>query len=381
MLNVGRTDRSIIGHWWWTVDRLFLVAVFSLMFIGVILIMASSPAVADRIGFDSFHFVRRQLFFIFPSVLIMLSVSLLPPLWIRRIGVTAFCFFLTLFLLTLFLGYETKGAQRWLQFGSFLLQPSEFIKPTLVIFSAWMLSEKMSDRSFPGYTITIITTLLILFVLFLQPDIGMAMVISVVMFVQMFIAGLSIYFVILFSIIGMIVAFCSYVFFPHVASRVDRFLDPNSGDSYQVDTALNAFDNGGLLGTGPGEGVVKEILPDAHADFIFAVAGEEFGIILVLIIILLFAFLVLRGFSKILNETNAFIFLTTSGILTQIGLQAVINMGVNMRLLPAKGMTLPFISYGGSSLLALSFGIGVVIALTRKRVNLKLPNPMVQGVQ
>ncbi|PPR77722.1 MAG: putative lipid II flippase FtsW [Alphaproteobacteria bacterium MarineAlpha2_Bin1] len=380
MINLGRTDRSIIGHWWWTVDRLFLVTVFSLMFIGVILIMASSPAVADRIGFESFHFVRRQLYFIFPSIFIMLSVSLLSPLWIRRVGVACFCLFLMLFFLTLLVGYETKGAQRWLQFGSLLLQPSEFIKPTLVIFTAWMLSEKMSDRTFPGYTITIGVTLLILTILYLQPDIGMAMVISAVMFVQMFIAGLSIYFVILFSIIGMIIAFCSYLFFPHVTSRVDSFLDPKSGDSYQVDAALNAFDNGGLLGTGPGEGVVKEILPDAHADFIFAVAGEEFGIILVLIIIVLFAFLVLRGFSKILNETNSFIFLTTSGILTQIGLQAVINMGVNMRLLPAKGMTLPFISYGGSSLLALSFGIGVVIALTRKRVNLKFSKSIIEGV-
>ncbi len=379
MINLGRTDRSIIGHWWWTVDRLFILTVFILMFIGVILIMASSPAVADRIGFDSFHFVRRQLFFILPSIFIMLSVSLLPPLWIRRIGVASFCLFLILFILTLIIGYETKGAQRWLQFGSFLLQPSEFIKPTLVIFTAWMLSEKMSDRTFPGYTITIGVSLLILTILFLQPDIGMAMVISAVMFVQMFIAGLSIYFVILFSIFGMVIAFFSYLFFPHVASRVDRFLDPKSGDSYQVDTALNAFDNGGLLGTGPGEGVVKEILPDAHADFIFAVAGEEFGIILVLIIIILFAFLVLRGFSKILNETNSFIFLTTSGILTQIGLQAVINMGVNMRLLPAKGMTLPFISYGGSSLLALSFGIGVVIALTRRRANLKFTKSIPEG--
>ena len=379
MLNVGRTDRSVIGHWWWTVDKFFLLAVFGLMFIGVVLIMASSPSVADRIGLDSFHFVRRQLYFIFPAVAIMLSVSLLSPLWIRRIGIACLCLFFLLFLFTLFIGYETKGAQRWLQFNSFLLQPSEFIKPTLVIFTAWMLSEKTSDSSFPGYTITMIVTSIILFILFLQPDVGMALLISAVIFVQMFIAGLSIYFVILFSIIGMLGAFCSYLLFPHVSNRVDRFLDPSSGDSYQVDTALNAFDNGGFLGTGPGEGVVKEILPDAHADFIFAVAGEEFGIILVLIIIILFAFLVLRGFSRIINETNSFIYLATSGILTQIGLQAVINMGVNMRLLPAKGMTLPFISYGGSSLIALSFGIGVVLALTRKRASAKFSYSTMEG--
>ena len=379
MLNVGRTDRSVIGHWWWTVDKFFLLAVFGLMFIGVVLIMASSPSVADRIGLDSFHFVRRQLYFIFPAVAIMLSVSLLSPLWIRRIGIASLCLFFLLFLFTLFIGYETKGAQRWLQFNSFLLQPSEFIKPTLVIFTAWMLSEKTSDSSFPGYTITMIVTSIILFILFLQPDIGMALLISAVIFVQMFIAGLSIYFVILFSIIGMLGAFCSYLLFPHVSNRVDRFLDPSSGDSYQVDTALNAFDNGGFLGTGPGEGVVKEILPDAHADFIFAVAGEEFGIILVLIIIILFAFLVLRGFSRIINETNSFIYLATSGILTQIGLQAVINMGVNMRLLPAKGMTLPFISYGGSSLIALSFGIGVILALTRKRASAKFTHSTMEG--
>ena len=240
MLNVGRTDRSVIGHWWWTVDKLFLLAVFGLMFIGVVLIMASSPSVADRIGLESFHFVRRQLYFIFPAVAIMLSVSLLSPLWIRRLGVASLCLFFILFLFTLFIGYETKGAQRWLQFNSFLLQPSEFIKPTLVIFTAWMLSEKISDRSFPGYIITMLSTLIILVVLFLQPDVGMALLISAVIFVQMFIAGLSIYFVILFSIIGMLGAFFSYLLFPHVSSRIDRFLDPSSGDSYQVDTALNA---------------------------------------------------------------------------------------------------------------------------------------------
>ena len=375
MFDVGRTDRSVIGHWWWTIDHWLLLAIILLIGLGAVMIMAASPAVADRIELDSFHFVQRQLLFIGPALALMIAVSLLPPIWIRRIGVIVFFVSLLLVVATLLIGPEIKGARRWLALGSLLLQPSEFIKPALAIVVAWMLSEKSYSQNFPGFLIAFVCVFIVLVFLVLQPDIGMALVIGAIWFVQMFVAGLSLPMVTILGFVGIIGAIGSYLVFPHVASRVDNFLDPSAGDSYQVDTALNAFDNGGLFGTGPGEGVVKTILPDAHADFIFAVVGEEFGLIAVLVIVALFAFVVLRGLSRLLYEADSFILLASAGILTQVGLQAVINMGVNMRLLPAKGMTLPFISYGGSSLLALAFAMGIVIALTRTRVGLNAIDP------
>ena len=264
MFDLGRTDRSVIGHWWWTIDRWLLLAIFLLVGLGVILIMAASPSVADRIGLESFHFVRRQLFFCGPAILIMLGTSLLTPIWIRRSGVIIFFIFFLLSILTLFFGPEIKGAQRWLVLYDFPFQPSEFLKPTLAIFIAWMLSEKFYNEKFPGFRIALLTVILVLLVLFFQPDIGMALVVSAVWFVQMFVAGLSLSLVTVLAVAGMFVGIASYMIFPHVAQRVDRFLDPAGGDSYQVDTALNAFDHGGFFGTGPGEGVVKAILPDAH---------------------------------------------------------------------------------------------------------------------
>ncbi|MDC0073256.1 putative lipid II flippase FtsW [Alphaproteobacteria bacterium] len=374
MFNLGRTDRSVVGHWWWTVDKWILLSVFLLIGIGIILITAASPSVAERIEVDSFHFVQRQLLFLLPAIFVMVSVSFLSPLYIRRLGVVTFIGFFFLSLLTLIIGAETKGAYRWLSFGSFQIQPSEFIKPSLAIFIAWMLSEKSYDDKFPGHTISSIAVGLVLAILFLQPDIGMVIVIIAIWFVQIFISGISI-FIISFLIFGLLFgAVISYLQFTHVANRIHRFIDPSSGDSYQVDNALSAFDSGGLLGAGPGEGVVKAIIPDAHADFIFAVAGEEFGLIAVLIIISLFSFIVLRGLIRLFKEKNIFIILASAGILTQLGLQSIINMGVNMRLLPAKGMTLPFISYGGSSLLALAFAVGIILALSRKRVESNIFN-------
>ena len=367
MIDVSRTDRSVVGRWWWTVDRWTLLAVFLLAGSGAILVAAASPPVADRIGFDSFHFVRRQLVFLGPALVLMVLISLLSPLWARRMAAIGFAGALVLLVATLFFGPEIKGAHRWLNFGGFVLQPSEFIKPTFAVVVAWMLAEQKRAPGFPGGLIAIAILGLLLALLMLQPDVGMAMVVVAIWFTQVFVAGLALYWVAAIAILGVGALAGAYAFFPHVASRIDRFLDPSSGDSYQVETALNAFGNGGLFGTGPGEGIVKRVLPDAHADFIFAVVGEEFGLIVALGLLGLFAFLVIRGLSRILHEKDLFILLAVTGILAQIGLQAIINMGVNMKLLPAKGMTLPFISYGGSSLLALAIGMGIVLAFTRRR--------------
>lgn len=367
MMNFPRTDRSVVGQWWWTVDRWTLLAIGILIGMGAILTLAASPGVAGRIGLDQFHFVRRQIIYLVPAVGVMLAVSLLTPLWVRRFAAACFVFFLALMAATLLVGSEIKGAHRWLYFAGLSLQPSEFVKPCFAVVAAWMFAEQKRIPGFPGNAISILLYLIVLAILLLQPDVGMALVVSAVWFGQFFIAGLSMYFVLLLLGIGMAGLVAAYSLLPHVTSRIDRFLNPAGGDNYQIDRAMDAFRSGGLFGRGPGEGSVKSVLPDAHTDFIFAVAGEEYGLFVCLIIVGLFAFIVLRGFGRLLSESNLFVMLACTGLLTQFGLQAVINIGVNLRLMPTKGMTLPFISYGGSSLLALALGMGMLLALTRFR--------------
>jgi cell division protein FtsW len=367
MIEMARTDRSIVTRWWWTVDRWMLAALFLLGGIGAILVMAASPAVADRLDLDSFHFVQRQFPILAVSLSAMVVVSLASPLWVRRGGFAVLVGSIVLLIGVLLVGPEIKGAQRWIPMGFLLLQPSEFVKPALAIFTAWMLAERARNPEVPGHMISVGMLALVIGLLALQPDIGMVLLVTMVWFLQAFIAGMKMRWVAGLGIAGAGMSFGAYAIFPHVASRVNRFLDPSSGDTYQVETALNAFGNGGLFGVGPGEGVVKNILPDAHADFIFAVAGEELGMLVTVGIVALFGFVVLRALLRLAKEGDMFVLLAASGLASQFGIQAAINMGVNMRLLPAKGMTLPFVSYGGSSLLALALGMGALLALTRAR--------------
>ena len=367
MIGPARTDTSLVGRWWWTVDRWSLVALGALLAAGALLVMAASPAVAERIGLDSFHFVRRQATYLLPAIAVMIGVSLASPLTVRRIATIGFAVTIVLMIATLLLGNEVKGATRWLSFAGFVIQPSEFVKPLFAVVAAWMFAEQQNGDGFPGNIISAMLMVLVCGLLILQPDFGMTVVVAAVWFAQFFMAGMPMTWIIVLGFAAVAGLAAAYALLPHVASRIDRFLDPASGDSFQVDTALSAFRTGGLTGRGPGEGTVKGILPDAHTDFIFAVAGEEFGMIACLILVALFAFIVLRGFSRMLMERNSFVMLAAAGLLVQFGVQAFVNMGVNLRLLPAKGMTLPFVSYGGSSLLALALGMGMVLALTRKR--------------
>lgn len=367
MITLSRTDTSLVGRWWWTVDRWTLAALALLIAVGCVLTLAASPAVATRIGLDQFHFVRRQLLFLLPALAAMFTVSLLPPLWIRRIAVVGFAVFFLLMALTLLAGPEVKGAHRWLHFAGSTLQPSEFVKPCFAVVAAWMFAEQRRDRGLPGNLIALLLYGAVVAVLMLQPDVGMALVVSAVFFAQFFLAGLPMLLVGMLALAGLAGIVAAYSLLPHVASRVDRFLDPSGGDNYQISRAMEAFQSGGLLGRGPGEGAVKSVLPDAHTDFIFAVAGEEFGLLVCLVIVGIFAFIVLRGFARLLAENNFFVMLAGAGLLTQFGLQAIINIGVNLRLMPTKGMTLPFVSYGGSSLVALALGMGMLLALTRSR--------------
>ena len=363
----ARTDTSIIGSWWWTIDRWILAALAALIGFGAILTLAATPPAAARLGLDGFHFVRLQMLYLPLALLIMFAVSLLSPRGIRRLGVLMFLVFLIATALTLVAGPELKGARRWLEFGGLSVQPSEFLKPAFAATAAWLFSLQRLRDGFPGNIAATTLGLLAVGVLMLQPDLGMAVVVSAIWFCEFFVAGLPIVWVLGFMLAGAGGLYAAYQAFPHVANRIDSFLDPASGDSYQVSTALEAFSRGGLLGRGPGEGTVKASLPDAHSDFIFAVAGEEFGLLVCLVIVALYAFIVLRGFSRMYDENNMFVMLTSVGLLAGFGLQAMINMGSTLRLIPTKGMTLPFISYGGSSLLALAIGMGMVLAFTRRR--------------
>lgn len=367
MSAIARTDTSLVVRWWWTVDRLTLAALAAIVAIGAMLTLAASPPVAERLGFDTFYFARRQFVFLGSAVVVIFTTSCLTPANIRRLAVVCLGVALVLMAATLVIGPEIKGATRWLPFGSFSLQPSEFVKPGFAVVAAWMFAEQRLDGQFPGYAIASGLFLLIVALLLLQPDVGMSLVIAAVWSVQFFVVGLPLLLVVGLGFVFLAAAVGAYFTFGHVQARVDQFLDPAGGESYQVSRSLEAFFNGGWAGRGPGEGRIKEVLPDAHADFIFAVAGEEFGLVLCLILVALFAFVVVRGFSRVLKSGDLFVLLAVTGLLVQFGVQAIINMASNINLMPPKGMTLPFVSYGGSSTLALALVMGMVLALTREQ--------------
>jgi cell division protein FtsW len=264
-------------------------------------------------------------------------------------------------------GSEIKGAKRWLQVGFFSIQPSEFVKPAFVVLTAWLFNESQKRKDVPGIEIALALYGIFALMLVLQPDFGQTLLVTLVWITLFFMAGISLFWIGALGLAGLAGFASAYFVVPHVASRIDRFLNPASGDTYQADKALDSFLHGGWFGRGPGEGTVKDVLPDSHTDFIFAVAAEEYGLIACLILLLLFAFIVLRGLSKASQEQDGFIRYATAGLIMLFGIQTLINMAVNVGLLPAKGMTLPFISYGGSSLLAMALTMGFVLGLTRKR--------------
>ncbi|MGH7037277.1 MAG: FtsW/RodA/SpoVE family cell cycle protein [Stellaceae bacterium] len=367
-MKFARTDQSAVARWWWTVDRWTLAALLCLIGFGVVMGLSASPAVAVRIGYDPLYFVRREIAMV-PFVLAtIIIVSLQPPRTIRRIALIGFCIVMVLLVATFFIGVEVKGARRWIDFPGLSLQPSEFVKTTFAVVAAWLFSERKLRPRFPGNALSIALCLAILVMLIKQPDIGMTVVVAAVWLAQFYLVGLRIYWVVaggLGSLAGLVGA---YLWLPHVTVRINEFLDPTLGDNYQINRSIQAFVNGGLWGRGPGEGTVKNLLPDAHADFVFAVVGEEFGLIVCLVVIAVFAFIVLRGCARLMQEGNLFVLLAASGLLFQFGLQAIINMATALDLIPTKGMTLPFLSYGGSSMMALALGMGMLIALTRRRL-------------
>jgi len=362
MNSFARTDTSLLGRWWWTVDRWTLLSLIALM-------LAASPAAAERIGLQSFQLASRQLVLLPVAAALLIAMSLATPRWVRRIACLGLLASIFLLIVTLATGTEIKGATRWISLGAISLQPSEFVKPCFAVVSAWMFTLQREENGIPGAKIALGLWLLVTSLLLMQPDVGQAVLLSVIWGTQLFLAGLPLAWIAILAMLGAGSIVAAYFALPHVSARIDSFFDPAAGDRYQVNRSLEAFVNGGLLGRGPGEGTVKAQLPDAHSDFIFAVAGEEMGLIACLIILGLFAFVVLRGFARLLGENSLFVLLAASGLLVQFGLQAFINMASTLHLMPTKGMTLPFLSYGGSSLMALALGMGMLLALTRRRVN------------
>lgn len=369
----ARTDNSVLTQWWWSVDRWLFLAISILIAIGIMLVMAASPPVAERIGLDSFYFVKRHLVYVAGFFVVMVGVSQLSQKSLRHAALFLYTITLILLILIPFFGNEIKGAKRWISLGGFSIQPSEFMKPALVVMTAWMLSEKKRNVDVPGNIFAIIFYSFAMGLLLLQPDMGMVFLMTAIFFAQFFLAGLPLFLIVIASSTGVVAMVSAYFLFPHVQARVDRFLTPSSEDRfserYQITQSLEAFSSGGFWGLGPGEGIVKKHLPDAHADFIFSVAGEEYGAFLCLIIALLFGFIVIRSILKVLQEQNLFILLVVAGLALEIGLQATINMASTLDLIPTKGMTLPFMSFGGSSILSLAIACGFILALTRRQVH------------
>jgi cell division protein FtsW len=362
-----RADKSPIANWWWTVDRGLLVAMLVLALFGAALVATASPPVAVRIGLEHSHFIIRHIILLVPALVMMIGVSILDARNIRRVGTIIFLFGVLCMMIIPFVGIDIKGAQRWIHLPGMSLQPSELVKPAFAIVAAWLISHQQQTKGFPGYILCAGLYVLVVSLLMIQPDFGMTMVLTSMFAAQIFIAGLPFRFLAIFFVLGLIGVVLVYFTFDHVRSRIDRFMDPESGDTYQVDKSLEAFAGGGFFGTGPGQGVVKNTIPDAHADFIFSVAGEELGLLFTLVIVALYAFILGRGYNRLMESNDMFVVLSVGGILAMIGLQAIVHMGSSLHLLPTKGMTLPFISYGGSSTLSIGFAMGVVLGLTRRQ--------------
>lgn len=362
-------SNNYIKWWWRSIDQQMIIALVILFVFSIMLVTTSGSAVANRIGLNEYYFASRQLFYLASAFLLIIFFSFLSRKWLKRFSILGFIGSILLLILVRFYGYEIKGATRWINILGLSIQPSEFVKPFFAVVAGWILSLKFEDE-FPSFSICISLYSIVALLLIIQPDFGMLVMVTAVFGIQLFIAGMPIFWIILAAFMLVFAVTVAYFWLPHVTKRINSFLDPDSSSNYQVGKSIRAFEHGGLYGRGPGEGAVKQVLPDSHTDFIFAVAGEEFGAIICLIIVGIFAFIVIRSLLKLINEEDKFIQLAASGIISQIGLQAIINIGVTLNLLPTKGMTLPFISYGGSSTLAIAIATGMLLGFTKHKTSL-----------
>jgi cell division protein FtsW len=376
----SRAERTAFGEWWWTVDRLSLVACGALMLTGIVMSLAASPPVAARLGLDPFHFVNRQILYTIPAAAVMVAVSFLSPHQVRRLALIVFAVSLVMVALTPYFAAEVKGARRWLVLFGVSVQPSEFLKPSFIIIIAWLFGESARRPEMPSTLFAFLILVLVMALLVMQPDFGQTMLVALVWSALFFLAGMRVIWVFGLAGAGAAGLLIAYSTVPHVATRIKRFMDPASGDTFNIDIATESFLQGGWLGRGPGEGTVKRMLPESHTDFVFAVTAEEFGIVFCLVLVSLFCFVVVRSLLRAMRQDDPFLRFAAAGLTMQFGLQSAINMAVNLHLMPAKGMTLPFVSYGGSSLIAMAYGMGMLFALTRERPRAAMLPPQLAGM-
>jgi cell division protein FtsW len=366
----GRSDTSAIGRWFWEIDKVLLLLITVLIAIGLIAVAAASPAAADRysggnVRFSELYYFWRQLAWIAIGIPVMIGISMMPKERARRLCLFGGAFFFVLLIFVPVMGPEVNGARRWINFGIGQVQPSEFLKPFFVVSMAWLLSLREADKSLPLYPISALLVGSIAYLLMKQPDFGSTIIFCAVWVAMLALAGVSLRMLAIIGVAGILGVVLAYFFYDVATQRIDEFLF-GTGDNFQVENAMRTLTAGGLFGMGPGGGTRKFGLPEPHTDYIFSVVGEEFGLIACFAIALLYLGIVARVMIKLLDEESPFAILAAAGLVIEFGLQALINMMVNVQLAPSKGMTLPFISYGGSSMLALSIGMGLLLAFTRR---------------
>jgi cell division protein FtsW len=371
----GRADRSALGRWFWEIDRVLLLLVTVLIGIGLVAVAAASPAAAERysggnVTFAPLHYFYRQIVWIMLSVPVMIVISMLPREQAKRLSLIGAGIFLLALMFVPVIGPEVNGARRWIGVGFTQFQPSEFLKPLFVVATAWLLSLREKDRGLPVFAISGALTGLVAVLLMLQPDFGSTIIFGAVWIAMLALAGLNLRVLGVLGVAAVVAIVLAYFFYPVATVRIDGFLF-GEGDNFQVENAMRTLTAGGLFGMGPGGGTRKFGLPEPHTDYIFSVIGEEFGLIACIAIAALYLAIIVRVLVKLLDEESSFAILAAAGLTVQFGLQAMINMAVNVHLAPSKGMTLPFISYGGSSMLALSVGMGLLLAFTRRNPYLK----------
>ena len=365
-----RTSLNFIKKWWLDIDKINFLLVISIIAFGAIVTATSSPAIANRLGVEKFFFLKKQLIFAGLGLILLISISFLDQ---EKIKVFAFFGLVTaIFLLValLIFGSEAKGAKRWISLFGFTIQPSEFAKVFFIIFNAFLLNRLSKEKWQIKYGASTFLFLIIVALFLLQPDLGMTLTLSAIWAVQLFVFGLPMPFIIVIGVLAVCAIFGAYGFFPHFADRINRFLNDNEAN-YQVERSLDAFVNGSLFGTDIGDGVVKNYIPDAHTDFVFAVIAEEFGIVFCVFFLMVLFYLITRIVKRTLEEEDNFVFLTLCGLIMQFSLQTIVNIGVSLKMLPTKGMTLPFVSYGGSSMISSSICLGVILAFSKKKYHKK----------
>ena len=372
-------NRGVLNNWWRTVDRVSIIVILAIASFSIIAVTTASPAIGARIGLEPLYFMKRQIIYVLLGLSMVFFFSLMSDKLIKRLAILGFVVCVLALAVVPIFGVTVKGAKRWISLFGISIQPSEFIKPLFAILTAWLFSVRSEDETFPAFKVSAIAYFIIVALLLMQPDFGLVMTLSIIWASQLFISGLSFVWFFACLIFGCVALYFGYVFFPHVARRIDSFLHPEGFENYQINKSIQAFKNGGFSGTGPGEGLVKQQLPDSHTDFIFAVIGEEMGFIFCVLLIVLFAVLILRGLYIVAKSHNTFTTLAVSGILTQIALQSIFNMGVTLQLFPTKGMTLPLVSYGGSSVISVCMALGIMLALTKRKYNvIELPTRKVR---